>query len=82
MPLTITELVLVGTKNGTSTQFIATDDDGTEHLVWAPSIVTKHLEALEENGYLPIRLIPSVTESKNGRAYFTLEVPEDEPDGV
>jgi hypothetical protein len=82
VPLTITELITVATKNGDSTQFVATDDEGGEHLVWAPSIVTKHLEALEENGYLPIRLIPSEAESKNGRSYFTLEVPEDEPDGA
>jgi hypothetical protein len=81
-PMEITELITVQTKNGESTQFVATDDDGVEHLVWAPSIVSKHLEALEENGYLPIRLVPSETESKNGRAYFTLEVPEDEPNGA
>jgi hypothetical protein len=78
MPLFITELVTVATKNGESTQFMATDDDGGEHLVWAPSIVTKHLEALEENDYLPIRLVPAEAESKNGRSYFVLE----EPDGT
>jgi hypothetical protein len=78
LPLTITELVTVATKNGDSMQFIGTDDDGIEHLVWAPSIVTKHLEALEENGYLPIRLIPTETESKNGRSYFTLVEPGEE----
>lgn len=78
-PLTITERILVGTKNGTSTQFVAIDDEGIEHLVWAPSIVAKHLEALEENGYLPIRLLLSEAESKNGRNYFVLEVPDEEP---
>jgi hypothetical protein len=81
-PLEISELITVQTKNGESIQFVGTDDDGVEHLVWAPSIVAKNLGALEENGYLPIRLIPSETESKNGRAYFTLEVPENEPDGA
>jgi hypothetical protein len=80
--LTITELITVATKNGESIQFVGTDDEGTEHTVWAPSIVAKNLGALEENGYLPIRLIPSESESKNGRNYFTLEVPEDEPDGA
>jgi hypothetical protein len=77
VPLTITEFEEVTTRNGETIQIVATDDQGAEHVVWAPSVVERQVRQLEKNEYLPIRLVPSAVTSAAGREYFTLEQPAD-----
>jgi hypothetical protein len=77
VPLTITGFEDVATKNGDSMQFAATDDDDVEHVVWAPSIVERHIRQLNEHGYLPYRAVPTAIEGASGREYFSLEEPAD-----
>jgi hypothetical protein len=75
--LTITDFEEVTTKNGETIQIIATDDQGAKHVVWAPSVVEKQVRQLEQNEYLPIRLVPGEVTGAAGREYFTLEEPPD-----